>query len=375
VPQLLSKCNDPNSLLNDALEDVWQEWYEQADPLLAGALRLTLDTSLHRSDVHQLECLANELSADSPTIIQQLMTWLLARVDERPVSYSYSNSAELIAKDDEEVAKINEIAIAANLPPVVAIRDSSTVDSEHLGGMIPPWGQYRLLRLRMKLVVATFPAGLPGLARAIRVWHRRPYDSQSPKWGMERFANIIGYRLIELTTEGRYEEAASALRSLAGASGFRERSSILRPVAEGLERHGEVRLAAVAYTLTWTRTQGGGGWLTFGGETEIDALQRATALDSQIACEVIAEEIERVIATSRYEIYGISQAIIHAFSVGSLVCPDRSSLDVAFTAWDEASLSLKHGHHALMPLMTQRLCIDLQIQILENRHLAISKQR
>jgi hypothetical protein len=110
----------------------------------------------------------------------------------------------------------------------------------------------------------------------------------------------------------------------------------LRPIAEGLERHGELQLAAVAYTLTWTCTRGGGGCLSFGGETEINALQRATTLDPQIACEIVAEEIERAIATSRYEIYGISQAIIYAFSVGALVCPDKASLDIAFMSWDAA---------------------------------------
>jgi hypothetical protein len=336
VPQLLSECNDSNALLNGALENVWQEWYEKVDPFFSGVLRLTLDIPLHQADIGQLQRLASDSSAGSP-IYRQLMTWLLARIDERPVSYSYSNRDELIAKDDDEVAKINEIAANTDLPQVFAIRDDSTVASKYAQdqeiSLKPMSSRANTLD---DLAVVTFPEGLSGLTRAIRMWHRKPYDSQSPQWNQERFANIIGYRLIDLTVEGRHEEAVLALQLLAEDSGLRDRSSILRSIAEGLERHSEFRLAAVAYTLTWTRTCGGGGWLSFGGETEIDALQRATALDPKIACEIVAEEIERAISTSRYEIYGISQAIIYAFSVGAMVCPDKKSLDVAFMSWDEA---------------------------------------
>jgi len=76
--------------------------------------------------------------------------------------------------------------------------------------------------------------------------------------------------------------------------------------------------------------------LTFGGETEIESLDQATALDAETANAVVAEEIERIIATSRYGTYGISQALIHALVTEALTCPDRSATAVAFDAWDEA---------------------------------------
>lgn len=332
VPQLLSECNDPNSILNGALETVWQEWHEKVDPLFSGTLRLTLDTPLHQADIKQLQRLTSYSNAGSP-VYRKLTTWLLARIDERPMSYSYSNGEELIAKDDEQVAQLNEIAAQADLPQVFAIRDDSTI--------APAYSHKKetfskSMELVDDMVAGIFPEGLPGLVRAIRLWHRKPYDSRSPQWSRERFVNIIGYRLISLTAEDRQEEAISAIQALAEGLDFGDRAGILRLVAEGLDRHDECRLAAVAYALTWTRTRGGGGYLMFGGETEVDALQRATALDSQVTCEVVAEEIDRVIATSRYEIYGISRAIIYAFSVGALVCPNSVSLDIAFMAWDEA---------------------------------------
>ena len=334
VPQLLSECNDPNWLLNGALVDIWQKWNEQVDPLLSGALRLTLDMSLNSADIKQLERLVNDSDGDSP-VIQQLMTWLLARADERPLGYSYSNSSELVAKDDQEVAKLNELAEAATLPPVRAFSEDTTLFSEQPRRIDAPTKPVPPIARVNDLEKEEFPQGLPGLARAIRLWRRRPYDSQSPEYTVERFANIIGYRLLILATDGRYQEAVSALRMLA-ESDFGQHSSILRLVAEGLERHDETQLAVIAYTLAWTHARGHGGWLTFGGETEIDALQRASSLDSQLTLEVVAEDIGRMVATSRYGTNGISQAIIYAFSVGALICTDKPSIDLAFAAWDEA---------------------------------------
>lgn len=333
VPELLRECNDPNRLLKEALEDVWREWHQHVDPVVAGALRLTLDTPLDAADVIQLERLAN---AGGP-VEKRLLIWMLARADERPVSYSYSNSAELIGRDNQLVAKLNAIVDAADLPRVLSVRDAIPPDEED--------GQWRdrgtgstFLKGTSDAVgvIVGFPYGMPGLARAIRAWRARPYEITSGEWAPERFVNIIGYRLISLIGEGRIEDAQSALRSLADVSGIGERIGILRSIAEGLERHGETQLAALAYALTWTRTRGRGGWLTFGGETEIDSLHRATALDAEVVNALVTEEIERIVATSRYGTYGISQAVIHALTVGALSTADRSSTAVAFCAWDEA---------------------------------------
>lgn len=333
VPELLRECNDPNLLLNEALEDVWREWHEHVDPVVAGALRLTLETPLDAADVSQLERLAN---VGGP-VEKRLLIWLLARADERPVSYSYSNSAELIGRDNQLVAKLNAIADAADLPSVLSVRDSIPPDEK--GGQWRDHGTGSTFLSGTSDadgVIVGFPYGMPGLARAIRAWRARPYDITSGEWALERFANVIGYRLISLLGKGRLEDARSALRSLADASGLGERAGILRSIAEGLERHGETQLAALAYALTWTRTRGRGGWLTFGGETEIHSLHRATALDAEVTNALVTEEIERIVATSRYGTYGISQAVIHALAVGALSTVDRSRTAVAFCAWDEA---------------------------------------
>lgn len=333
APQLLRKCNDPNWLLDGALEDIWREWHEHVDPLVAGSLRLTLETPLDPDDPEQLESL---VSSGGPAA-QRLLIWLLARADERPVSYSYTNSAELIARDDQWVAKLNEIAEGADGPCVTALRDEES--SSKPGDR---WGDKQTESTSPAMtsdvagIIVRLPPGMPGLRKAIRAWNTRPYDTTSAEWAPERFGSAIGYRLLGLLAEERFDEAQSALRSLADGSGLGDRSGILRFIAQGLERYGETKLAALAYALSWTRTRGGGGWLTFGGETEIDSIRRATALDADMTSKVVAGEIERIVASSYYGTYGISQALIYALAVGALDASGGASTTLAFDAWDEA---------------------------------------
>ncbi len=332
VPTLLRKCNDPYELLDDALEDVWEEWYEQVDPLISGALRLSLDEPLNQRDSEQLKRLAEDTTTNKEAI-RQLMTWLVARADERPVSYSYSNGSELLAKDDIVVAGLDQIAALADIPVVSPIERVSTLRPE---AAVPPSPNRKSKNSTEDVVsYSPFPDGLPGISRAIRAWRRKPYDAQSQDWAVERFTNVIGYRLVELAADGRLEEAEAALRLLGDSVTLVDRSAILRYVAEGLERHGENRLAAVAYALAWTRARGHGGWMTFGGQTELDSLERASTLDAGVTRAVVAEEIERAVAAS-YGPYGISQALVFAFASEALRVDGSAPLDTAFAVWDEA---------------------------------------
>jgi hypothetical protein len=332
VPTLLRRCNDPHELLDEALEKVWEVWYEQVDPMISGALRLSLDKSLDRRDSVQLKRLAEDMTIDREAV-RQLMMWLVARADERPMAYSYSNSDELLARDDSEVANLNQTAVSADVTVVSPLRKASSLKSEDAVNLHRAEKSNNLAV--DNLFYSSFPDGVAGLSRAIRAWRRRPYQSQSGEWAVERFANVIGYRLIGLAHEGRLEEAESALRSLSDSVTVGDRSSILRSVAEGLERYGEIRLATVACTLAWTRARGHGGWMTFGGETELDSLNRASTLDIRVARTVVAEEVERAVAAS-YGPYGISQAIVFAFVSGALSVNGSGSVDTAFAVWDEA---------------------------------------
>jgi hypothetical protein len=337
VPQLLAQCNDPNSLLFGALEDLWRAWHAEVDPIVAGALRLSVDAALDSTDADHLDSVANALKGSPIQLGRDLMTWLLARIDERPVGYSYSNSAELLERDDEEVERVNAVALVAGFPAIESFREAiDTVDANRSPLRTESTTASRWTSPRSLPPPNTYAPGLPGLVGAIRAWRSRPFDADSTEWDQDRFANVIGYRLAELAADGRSAEARSAIRMLADGVDLGDRSAILRSVAEGLERHGEVELAALSYTLAWTRTRGRGGWMNFGGETEIESLVRARMLDATVTEGAVAAEVERIVATSRYGTNGVSQALVHALLNGAVVWPSGTAVEAAFAAWDQA---------------------------------------
>jgi hypothetical protein len=159
---------------------------------------------------------------------------------------------------------------------------------------------------------------------------------------IDRYASMVGYRLIELADSGRGDEASAVLDTLCGPSDYPEGTRLMSALAEGFERHGRTALAARAHALTWTRNRGGGGWLSFGGKTALENLRRATALDATATVGVIADEAERAVATYRYGTNGITQALIFAFASAALHVPSAKPLDVAFSIWDEACAVIEH---------------------------------
>lgn len=330
---LLLNSNMPDFLLSRALLELWRNARDQADPLVAGALRLSLDLALDPLDVLHLNRLADLADGEGNDVYSGLMTWLVARADERPLSYSVSNSKQLLEVDAQRVEEINSIARRAGIPeisPLLVTRDkeqSSGLRETHTASRPRP-GQGEPLQ------VFSFDAA--GLNRAIRAWRSRRYDDASSNWDVDRVANLFGYRLLELAQSGREREAATALEAIAEASGLGERPVVLTAVAEGLERNDQVHLAAIAHTLVWTRSRGGGGWLTFGGEIAIESLKRAMSLDPDSSLRILTNEVEHAVALSRYGTHGISQALIYALSVGALKVGSGSSVDIALEAWDEA---------------------------------------
>ncbi len=335
APRLLQRCNQPNSLLHDALEGLWRSWCDRADPLLAGALRLTLDTPLDAEDADALSLLTTYGESESAAA-DNLATWLLARADERPISYGDANSDELLARDDLQVAALNSVAEAADLPLISELRRHLSASAEQPSPTSSQTASTILGVPWLEDGPSTLPPGPAGLAHAIRSWRRRPYETADSRWTVDRFTNILGYRLLELADDGREQDAASALHSLAEACEFGPRTELLRAVAEGLDQDGRAQLASIAYTLVWTRTHGLGGSVNFAGGSEINSLHRATELDAALALRVVAEEVERFVVSRRSGTYGISQALMHAFCAGALAVPDEQALDVAFATWDEA---------------------------------------
>jgi len=111
------------------------------------------------------------------------------------------------------------------------------------------------------------------------------------------------------------QAAEALLHRLTDELASYSRTSLLVDIANGIDlRHDEIRdgarLAAIAYTLAFTTTRGGGGWLTFGGrdhahqevqEDRIPFLQawcnrfRADARDAHLAVRFVSETIVKVV--------------------------------------------------------------------------------
>ena len=57
---LFQSCNDPNSHLHEARSELWRSRHHRADPLVSGALRITLEEPLDDHEAAAIERLANE---------------------------------------------------------------------------------------------------------------------------------------------------------------------------------------------------------------------------------------------------------------------------------------------------------------------------
>ena len=329
--RLLSDCNDGNDLLHGALEDLWRHWHANADPLLAACLRLSIDSPLESSDAHFLARFSRELDlGDSSN--QGLATWVLARADERPVAYPYSNGHEHLARDDQQVEEINLVAYESDLPLVCTIPEFRSIPAE------PVLPKRRSPELRVSdfpiwsAEAPPFMVGSSGIGQAIRAWSKRPYKPTEWGWEVDRFANAIGYRLLELINDGRMREVDAALRLLGEYTRFGERTDVWLHLAEGFERHGVIRSASIAYTIPWIHAR------RQGGSAHIADLERAMSLDASAAIELLTNEIRNVCtsASGSFETLGFTKALVYGFAVGALRTDNRPSVDLAFECWNAA---------------------------------------
>ena len=328
--RLMSSCNDPKDTLHRARSGLWRTWFGRADPIVAGALRLTIEEPLDQNDLTALGLLADICDGTGCDQPSRLLIAILARIDERPYKYAHSDSSQELDRDRKRVDELNAIAARAGVPCIASLPTPAAetanpaTSSDHRQGP----GPTASFPDRTAMI---FVSGAVGVAQAIRVWQGRQYREARPDWSVDRFANIVGYRILELVEVGREKDANTALRQIADPTGFGDSPALLKALAEGFKRHGQVALAAEAYALVWTRSRGQGGWLRFGGQTDIEALQCATELDREVALQTIAEEIEHIVRQSLGSL-GITQALMHGFAKGGL----GTSPSAAFEIWDAA---------------------------------------
>lgn len=332
---LLSDCNGPNTILHGARKDLWCAWNDTADPVVATALRLTLDTPLLQADAALLDRLARTIDPSTPDGVPQLLRIALSRADERQANRD-SSSDQTRPADAQMVAELNAVAERIGAPQLTPLPEPPVTD-ESQNRRSAPMPAQSATTPTSPAAASPAPSEPVGLIRVLRAWHLSPYEAGTPQHTLEQMTCLVGDGLLNLAGQGQSDEAAQVLRAIAGPFDFRDGPLLLRRLADELRRNGHDALAAEAYALAWVRTRGQGGWLNFGGETALDALRTAAQLDPALTHRVITEEAEAVVSTGRYGTHGITQALIFAFAHQALGLPPNDSLDLAFALWDEAA--------------------------------------
>ena len=334
APELLANCNLPSYQLTTAIRDLWEEQQSNSPPHIAAASRLAIRPGLTAGDATCLNRLVGAAGRSNAVLIAWFRL-VLSRIDERPTSYGFTNSQELIDRDNEQVDELNRIAFSVGQSPVLpwpTVRtDESSSASADVGRETPSGNPHWE-------VLEDFGTGLAGIRRAIRTWKRRPYRASAPEWSTGRFANAIGYRLLEASCQGRDADCVTAIRYLANSAGLDEAGQLLGDLARGFERRNNAQLAVLCHTLAWTRTRGGHGWNTFGGRDALECLERALKIDQRTTLRILAEEVAFFVRSSGYGTYGISRALVLAMSrIGWSSLDKRHTRKMlAFLGWDQA---------------------------------------
>jgi hypothetical protein len=340
--KLLCQCNMPFDEMERARASLWRQQYAAANPFVQGTLRLSIETALDENDDAALNRLSESV-IEKGDDRSQLLRLLISRADERPMDYSYSNSADLIRKDETQLAAINAVARRENLSEVhqTPVVDRDAVDDRLSRGDSGPSGAIDILEFLERRQPVNFGIGAKGLGNAVKAFRNQPYERADDGWSADRWSNAVGYRLLELLEQGANAEVEIAIRTLADAARFRDGNPLLHSIAQGLQRAGFESQAVLAYTLNWTRSRARGGWLNFGGETNIDSLRVAAGLNPSTALSVLGGEVERVIRGEEYGSLGVAQALVIALAGvnwGDTAWPlQKTSREIAFSAWDEAA--------------------------------------
>lgn len=329
---LLQNCNLPWDTLVGAMTDLWEAQHERVPAHIAGALRLAIPPGQTPGDAGLVRRLVRRNRARTESSAE-LIRLLLARADERPVSYSVTDSDELVMRDDEALGELNELAAEAGQTPVLP---SGVRRRRRSGAGELDRRETRLDRELEEGQSEAFEPGMVGIRQAMRTWRSlRVWEDQPVS---DQFANAIGYRLLELVSEGRDEDAKRLIRSLADRAGLDDTGRLLGDLGEGFERYGQTQLAVLCHTLAWTRTRGGGGWMTFGGEDLMENLASAVRLDEATTLRLLGEEVARLVGGDGYGRYGITRALILAMNrIDWPSLKERQGpTPLPFLIWDQA---------------------------------------
>ena len=159
---------------------------------------------------------------------------------------------------------------------------------------------------------------------------RRLSQQQLPSENLAELVSLpLSYLITEMVDRGEEVQVQRLLHFLVHETPYWtfERAHPIALLAQSLDSAGHVRVAALALTLAFTSSRGGGGFLNFGDRTQTPALQRAIDLDKDLALQTLAEETARRVRSGGFS--GLTKHLIEQIS-------DWGDHEIAAQAWEEA---------------------------------------
>jgi hypothetical protein len=145
----------------------------------------------------------------------------------------------------------------------------------------------------------------------------------------------LAYHIGQLIDDGREPDAGRLLRFFArDVYVLSDNVHPLGDLAAALDNAGYATIAAAAYALAYTATRGGGGWRHMGDSRHAYLMERAVALDRDVAHQVVATEVAYALRGSSYRV-GTSQHLLERLVAWGQV-------PIAVQAWRELYAVVRH---------------------------------
>jgi hypothetical protein len=183
------------------------------------------------------------------------------------------------------------------------------------------------------------------IVHAVRGWR----DGGAPS-DVDSTVNAVGWRILEMVQENNRKSAERMLQRLARDTKPWEKFNILHDLAEGLARHDEARLAAIANTYAYTRA--GDGWRRFAGPKGEQWFRDARESDDSTAWETLADEIAECVADGGP--HGITVNLV-------MLLASLGQADDAFKTWDAAFEAIAYRLPSVGSWDKERIHYDDQV--------------
>jgi hypothetical protein len=315
------------------------------DPIALAALRLTAGISWSQpsTDTELLIRLTGELGA-SPQVNAMLAVvanTVAASYDDQSLMYSSSQPSTVAT------AELVDAVVALGGPsfPARVPRSEPNKKSPFDAGLRsdPLELQRRIVNGQRPVV----PEGRAGVLLATRDHQdkRHSDDATAPRWDLDALANTIGWRIIEATVNHGADAGIDLIEDVARGVATHSDNEILAAVGEGLALRivadmpdSMKKVAAYALTRAYIRIRGGGGWRTFAGRERADLWSKAYAIDPTTAEATLAAAVVETVASDAQRSYGVTQAVVAAFSVTPTTTPGGTATE----CWTAAFSIIAH---------------------------------